>query len=146
MLYIDEPQKYETVLRSGLLSCPAYFEFCRNDVSLALNKIEEVKPDLIITALEFQEGSVLEFIEKIKSNLSRIPSIYISEPHLLDIQKKLAESTGGTYEIVLRSNEPTELIQKVDQLVRVSREYRKTHDWVCDLRPSKICTFLLPTD
>ena len=120
ILYIDQPEKYESLVRSGLLSYPVNFEFCPNDLKAALNKIETSKPDLVISSLEFQSGSVLEFVEKVKNSLARTPAIYISEPHLLDIQKQIIKA-GGAFDLIQRSSALDELIRKMDHAVRVTR-------------------------
>ena len=125
VLYIDQPEKYENLVRAGLLSYPVNFEFCPNDLNAALERLKISKPDLIISSLEFERGSVLEFVRKIRTELKSVPSIYISEPHLIEVQKQILK-TGGAFDLVQRSDELDELIRKMDHAVRVSREFKKT--------------------
>lgn len=93
-------------------------------MGLALAKIEEVRPDLIISSLEITEGSALEFVKKIKAHAAQIPSIFLSEPHLVDIETKLMQTEGGL-EVVSRSQGPIELIKKIEHVVTLTRDYRR---------------------
>ena len=125
ILFIDRPEKYEELVASGLLSFPVHFEFCPNNLASAVSSIEQTKPDLIIASLEFQDTTILEFIEKVKANLGRIPLIYISEPHLSDVQKQILK-TGAAFDFAQRSNQPDDLICKMDHAVRVTREFKRS--------------------
>ncbi len=125
ILYIDQPERYVAMVASGLLNFPVHFEFCSNDINEALARMKSGTHDLIISALDLQGGSVLDFIGKIKEKLAQIPAIYISEPHLLDVQKKLLK-TGGVFDILQRAKLPDELFQKMDQAVRVTCAFKRT--------------------
>jgi CheY-like chemotaxis protein len=115
VLVISDFGKSEKMIRGGLLSYPVQFEFCPGDYEKAIEKITHRQPDILVVSLEFQIGSVLEFIEKTRKNWAHVPSIFLSEPHLLEIQKA-AMHLGATEIVPYPVSEAGELIHKIHDL------------------------------
>jgi DNA-binding NtrC family response regulator len=121
VLVIDDLRKSETLIKQGLLSYPVHFEFCQADCDKAILKLSKNHHDLVIVSLEFEIGSILKFAEKMHQEWTNLPSIFMTEPHLLDIQKSLLKVAA--FEIIERPvNGPADLIHRMDQ---VARSYRK---------------------
>ena len=123
VLVIDELSKSEALIRNGLLSYPANFEFCSSEFPEVMGSLSKSKPDLLVVSLEFQKGSVLDFAEKTRKEWANIPSIYVTEPHLLDMQKAVIRM--GAFDIIPRPTlDTSELIRKIDRAVRVTRKLK----------------------
>ena len=120
VLVIDDLRKSENLIRQGLLSYSAQFEFCQADYEKALSRVKDTRPDIIIVSLEFEKGSVLKFAEKMKE-WAHLPSILITEPHLLDIQQTVLKLAA--FEIIERPvNGPADLMSRMDQMTRIYRK------------------------
>jgi len=115
VLFIDDQTKFENLIRSGLFSFPAQYEFCPSRVSTALERLQKETPDLIVATLDFSEGSILELVQKTKGFLEHIPSIYLSEPHLADIEAEMA--LHGRFNVLERNPDPLALIRKMSQVI-----------------------------
>jgi DNA-binding NtrC family response regulator len=123
VLFIDDQTKFENLIRNGLLGLNAQYEFCPSRVSAALERLEAETPDLIVSTLDFKEGNVLEFVGKNRDFLSQVPSIYLSEPHTLDLEAELAKL--GNFNVMERKRDPLELIRKMAQVIAESIEKPK---------------------
>ena len=115
VLFIDDQTKFENLIRGGLLSFPAQYEFCPSRVSTALERLQKETPDLIVATLDFSEGSILELVQKTKGFLETVPSIYLSEPHLADIEAEMA--LHGCFHVMERNPDPLALIRKMSQVI-----------------------------
>jgi DNA-binding NtrC family response regulator len=118
VLFIDDQSKFENLIRNGLLGLNAQYEFCPSRVSTALERLEAETPDLIVSTLEYKEGTVLDFVGKHKEFLSQVPSIYLTEPHTVDLEAELAKL--GHFNLMERKRDPLELIRKMAQLIAES--------------------------
>ena len=115
VLFIDDQTKFENLIRNGLLNFPAQYEFCPSRVLTALDRLQNQTPDLIVSTLEFREGSVLDLIKSTRGYLNQVPAIYLSEPHLADLEAEVAAM--GNFEITERSADPLELIQRMARVI-----------------------------
>ncbi len=115
VLFIDDQSKFENLIRNGLLGLNAQYEFCPSRVSTALERLEAETPDLIVSTLEYKEGTVLDFVGKHKEFLSQVPSIYLTEPHTVDLEAELAKL--GEFNVMERKRDPLDLIRKMAQLI-----------------------------
>ncbi len=118
VLFIDDQSKFENLIRNGLLGLNAQYEFCPSRVSTALERLEAETPDLIVSTLEYKEGTVLDFVGKHREFLSQVPSIYLTEPHTVDLEAELAKL--GEFNVMERKRDPLELIRKMAQLIAES--------------------------
>jgi len=118
VLFIDDQSKFENLIRNGLLGLNAQYEFCPSRVSTALERLEAETPDLIVSTLEYKEGTVLDFVGKHKEFLSQVPSIYLAEPHTVDLEAELAKL--GDFNVMERKRDPLDLIRKMAQLIAES--------------------------
>jgi DNA-binding NtrC family response regulator len=118
VLFIDDQTKFENLIRNGLLGLNAQYEFCPSRVSTALERLEAETPDLIVSTLEYKEGTVLDFVGKHREFLSQVPSIYLTEPHTVDLEAELAKL--GEFNVMERKRDPLELIRKMAQLIAES--------------------------
>jgi DNA-binding NtrC family response regulator len=123
VLFIDDQTKFENLIRNGLLGLNAQYEFCPSRVSSALERLEAETPDLIVSTLDFKEGNVLEFVGKNREFLAQVPSIYLSDPHTVDLEAELAKL--GSFLVVERKRDPLELIRKMAQLIAESMDKPK---------------------
>jgi hypothetical protein len=115
VLFIDDQSQFESLIRKGLFSCPAEYEFCPSRFSKAYERLQGETPDLIVSTLDFKEGSVLELIRKAGGFLEKVPAIYLSEPHLADIEAEM--SLMGRFNILDRKAGPLEIIRKMAQVL-----------------------------
>jgi DNA-binding NtrC family response regulator len=118
VLFIDDQSKFENLIRNGLLGLNAQYEFCPSRVSAAVERLEAETPDLIVSTLEFKEGNVIDFVGKHREFLAQVPSIYLSEPHTVDLEAELAKL--GEFNVMERRRDPLELIRKMAQLIAES--------------------------
>jgi DNA-binding NtrC family response regulator len=123
ILLIDRPDKVESLVRSGILSCSVQIDFCMGRKRDALKRIEQSPPDLIISSLEYDDGNAIELVSEMQSKVGAIPSIFITEPAQLEMQKQLLKM--GAFDVVQRPFEMPDLMQKIDRAVRHSRGYGK---------------------
>jgi DNA-binding NtrC family response regulator len=123
ILVIEHPQKVETLLRSGILSCAVQIEFCMGKKTEALRVIERESPDLVISSLEYVDGNAVELVREMNAKFGSIPSIFITEPGQLDLQKQILKM--GAFDIVQRPFEMPDLMRKIDRAVRHARGYGK---------------------
>jgi DNA-binding response OmpR family regulator len=115
VLIIDDFSKSAQMIRSGLLSYPTQFEFCPSEYEIAVERIHVLKPDLVVVSLEFIQGSVIDFVEKTRKNQPSLPSIFLTEPHLIEIQTAIL-SMGGEFNMIARPTaEPSELLHRMDR-------------------------------
>ncbi len=124
VLFIDDQTRFENLIRGGLLSFPAQYEFCPSRVSTTLERLEKETPDLMVVTLDFAEGSVLELVEKTRGFIETVPAIYLSEPHLADIEAEMA--LRGRFQVMKRSPDPLALIRKMSQMILESESRPKT--------------------
>jgi hypothetical protein len=124
VLFIDDQTRFENLIRAGLLSFPAQYEFCPSRVSTTLERLEKETPDLMVVTLDFSEGSVLELVEKTRGFIETVPAIYLSEPHLADIEAEMA--LRGRFQVMKRSPDPLALIRKMSQLIMEAESRPKT--------------------
>ncbi len=115
VLFIDDQSKFENMIRNGLLNLSAQYEFCPSRESAALAKLEKETPDLIVSTLEYKEGNVLDFVRKHQTFLGQVPSIYLSEPHLVDLESELVKLGG--FHVVERTRDPLDLMRKMAQVI-----------------------------
>ncbi len=115
VLFIDDQSQFENLIRKGLFSCAAEYEFCPSRVSKAYERLQGETPDLIVSTLDFKEGSVLDLFRKTNGYLQKIPALYLSEPHLADVEAEM--SLMGKFNILDRKAGPLEIIRKMAQLV-----------------------------
>ena len=115
VLFIDDQSQFESLIRKGLFSCAAEYEFCPSRVSKAYERLQGETPDLIVSTLDFKEGSVLDLFRKTNGYLQKIPALYLSEPHLADVEAEM--SLIGKFNILDRKAGPLEIIRKMAQLV-----------------------------
>lgn len=92
-------------------------------MSTALERLEAETPDLIVSTLEYKEGNVIDFVGKHRAFLNQVPSIYLSEPHTVDLEAELAKL--GSFNVVERKRDPLELIRKMAQLIAESMDKPK---------------------
>jgi len=123
VLFIDDQTQFENLIRKGLFSLPAEYEFCPSRVSTALERLQGETPDLIVSTLDFKEGSVLDLIRKTHGFLDKVPSLYLSEPHLADIEAEMAMM--GRFTIMDRKTGPLELIRKMAQVIAENINHEK---------------------
>ena len=123
ILVIEHPQKVETLVRSGILSCAVQIEFCTAGKADALKKIMRESPDLVISSLEYSDGNAVELVREINAKVGSIHSIFITEPEQLDLQKQILKM--GAFDIVQHPFEMPDLMRKIDRAVRHSRGYGK---------------------
>jgi hypothetical protein len=124
VLFIDDQTRFENLIRGGLLSFPAQYEFCPSRVSTTLERLEKETPDLMVVTLDFSEGSVLELVEKTRGFIETVPAIYLSEPHLADIEAEMA--LRGRFQVMKRSPDPLALIRKMSQMIMEAESRPKT--------------------
>ena len=125
VLVINDLGKSEKILRS-LLSYPVQFEFCPSDYDQAIAKLSQQKPDLIVVSLDFKKGSVIEFAKKARNTWANLPSLYLTEPHLIELQNTV-QQLGEIEVISYPLADTSELMTKVDYMVRglpTQRQYR----------------------
>jgi DNA-binding NtrC family response regulator len=115
VLFIDDQTKFENLIRNGLLNFPAQYEFCPSRVSTAMERLQSETPDLIVSTLDYREGNVLELIRGTNGYLEKVPSIYLSEPHLADLEAEVASL--GRFTIMERKADPLELVRKMAQVI-----------------------------
>jgi CheY-like chemotaxis protein len=115
ILFIDDQTKFENLIRAGLFQLPAQYEFCPSRVSVALDRLQVETPDLIVSTLDFREGRVTDFIRSTQGQLASIPAIYLSEPHLADIEAEVA--LLGKFQVMERQKDPLELLRKMSQVI-----------------------------
>ncbi|NDG83706.1 MAG: hypothetical protein EBX52_01540 [Proteobacteria bacterium] len=122
ILFIDDQTRFESLIRGGLLNFPAQYEFCPSRVATALERLEQETPDLIVATLDFSEGSILELVQKTEGFIENVPAIYLSEPHLADVEAEMA--LRGRFMVMEREADPLSLIRKMSQLIaeNVNRE------------------------
>lgn len=125
VLFIDQTTQTEAMIRQGLLSYPVHFEFCENRLSEALEKIETTRPDLIVSSLDFKEGSVLDLAKTLHHKPVKTPTIYLVDPTVSEMQQQVIKE-GGVFDWVARGSDFSELLRKMNHAVMVSREFRKT--------------------
>ncbi|MBU6155076.1 MAG: hypothetical protein KGP28_12295 [Bdellovibrionales bacterium] len=123
VLFIDEQSQFESLIRKGLFSCPAEYEFCPSRLSKAYERLQGDTPDLIVSTLDFKEGSILELIRKTGGFLEKVPALYLSEPHLADIEAEM--SLLGQFNILDRKAGPLEIIRKMAQLIAENLDREK---------------------
>jgi DNA-binding NtrC family response regulator len=115
VLFIDDQNKFENLIRNGLLSLSAQCEFCPSRVSTAVERLQVEVPDLIVTTLDFKEGNVIDFVRNHRDFLEQVPSIYLAEPHLGDLEAELAKM--GKFEVMERKRDPLDLMRKAAQMI-----------------------------
>jgi DNA-binding NtrC family response regulator len=123
VLFIDDQSQFENLIRKGLFSCAAEYEFCPSRVSKAYERLQGETPDLIVSTLDFKEGSVLDLFRKTNGYLQKIPALYLSEPHLADVEAEM--SLMGKFNILDRKAGPLEIIRKMAQLVAENLNHEK---------------------
>ena len=123
ILVIDHPQKVESLVRSGILSCSVQVQFCLGKKADAIKIIEQSAPDLIVSSLEYIDGNALELVHEMNSKLGAIPSIFITDPEQIELQKQVLKV--GAFDVVQRPFEMPDLMKKIDRAVRHSRGYGK---------------------
>ena len=136
VLFIDDQPQFENLIRKGLLNFPAEYEFCPSRLSTALERLQGETPDLIVSSLDFKEGSVLELIRKTGGFLEKVPSLYLSEPHLADIEAEMAMM--GRFQILDRKAGPLELIRKMAQVIAENIDREKPARFRPGQKPSAI--------
>ena len=123
VLIIDRLEKSESLIKNGLLTYPANFEFCAADYDLALKSVKRSRPDLLVISLDFEKGSSLEFAKKLREGFLTTPSIFLSEPHLLETQKEMLKL--GAFDLINHpQGEPAELIRRMDRAVKITRKLK----------------------
>jgi DNA-binding NtrC family response regulator len=133
VLVIDHLSNSELLVRGGLLSYPVNFEFCPGDQELALKKIIQSKPDLLLVSVEFEKGNILEFAQKTQELHSTLPAIFMTNPKLTEIQNSIVSL--GAFDFILHpGSEPKELIRRMDRALSVTRKYRNGTDSYRELR------------
>jgi DNA-binding NtrC family response regulator len=115
VLFIDDQTKFEHFIRGGLFSFPAEYEYCPSRISTAKERFKGETPDLIVATMEYLDGSILDLIQSSQGFLERVPAMFISEPHLADVEAELARS--GRFQVVERSIDPLDLIRKMAQVI-----------------------------
>jgi CheY-like chemotaxis protein len=115
VLFIDDQTKFESLIRGGLFSYPAEYEFCPSRISTAVERFKGERPDLIVTTMEFLDGTALDLIRSAPGYLERVPAVFISEPHLADLEAQLAQQ--GRFQVVERAVDPLNLIRKMAQAI-----------------------------
>jgi hypothetical protein len=123
VLFIDDQSQFENLIRKGLLSCPAEYEFCPSRFSKAFERLQGETPDLIVSTLDFKEGSILDLIRKTGGYLEKVPTLYLSEPHLADIEAEM--SLLGRFNILDRKAGPLEIIRKMAQVIAENLNHEK---------------------
>ena len=123
VLFIDDQTKFENLIRGGLLTFPAQYEFCPSRVSTVLERLQGEVPDLIVSTLEFTDGSALDLIRKSNGFLEKVPSIYLSEPHLADVEAEMA--LAGRFNVMERKSGPLDLIRKMAQVIAENIDLEK---------------------
>jgi DNA-binding NtrC family response regulator len=123
ILIIDQLTKSESLVKNGLLSYAANFEFCPADYDLALQSISKNKPDLMVISLDFEKGSSLDFAKELQKRYFSTPSIFLSEAHLFEIQQTVLKL--GAFDLIQHPDgHPAELIRRIDRAVRVTRKLK----------------------
>jgi len=115
VLFIDDQTRFESLIRGGLFNFPAQYEFCPSRVTSAFERLQYDTPDLIVATLDFSEGSILELLEKTGGFLQEMPAIFLSEPHLADIEAEMA--LRGRFTLMERNPDPLDLILKMAQVI-----------------------------
>ncbi len=123
VLFIDDQSQFENLIRKGLFSCPAEYEFCPSRFTKAYERLQGETPDLIVSTLDFKEGSVLDLIRKTGGFLEKVPTLYLSEPHLADIEAEM--SLMGRFNILDRKTGPLEIIRKMAQVISENLDHEK---------------------
>jgi CheY-like chemotaxis protein len=123
VLFIDDQSQFENLIRKGLFSCPAEYEFCPSRFTKAYERLQGETPDLIVSTLDFKEGSVLDLIRKTEGFLEKIPTLYLSEPHLADIEAEMG--LLGRFNILNRKAGPLEIIRKMAQVISENLNHEK---------------------
>ena len=123
VLFIDDQTQFENLIRKGLFSCPAEYEFCPSRFTKAYERLQGETPDLIVSTLDFKEGSVLDLIRKAGGFLEKVPTLYLSEPHLADIEAEM--SLMGRFNILDRKAGPLEIIRKMAQVIAENLDREK---------------------
>ncbi|NDF14809.1 hypothetical protein EB061_05750 [bacterium] len=115
VLFIDDQTKFESLIRGGLLSYPAEYEFCPSRLNTALERFRGETPDLIVSTLEYLEGNVLDLIRGSHGLLERVPAMFISEPYMADLEAQLA--LEGRFQVVERTMDSQVLIQRMAEAI-----------------------------
>ena len=123
VLFIDDQSQFENLIRKGLFSCPAEYEFCPSRFTKAYERLQGETPDLIVSTLDFKEGSVLDLIRKTEGFLEKVPTLYLSEPHLADIEAEMG--LLGRFNILNRKAGPLEIIRKMAQVISENLNHEK---------------------
>jgi DNA-binding NtrC family response regulator len=123
---IDRPQHIETMMKGGLFYYLAEMTFSINKRE-ALNELSKRPGDIIISGLDFEDGTVVDLVNELKQLTGKIiPGLYLSDP-------KQASSTVtnedlyrlGALDILQRPIDVNLLCGKLDQAVTLVRQYRQ---------------------
>ena len=123
ILFLDQPEKIESLIGSGILTYPGQMEFFTGKKDDAIKHIQRDPPDLLISGLAFSEGNALDLIRELKETVGVIPSIFIGDESERELKNEVLKL--GVFDVLERPFEVTELIKKIDRAVRLSGQYRQ---------------------
>lgn len=124
-ILVVEPDSAVTELILPTLECLGHEALVVTDASSALTQLEDVPPDLILTAYRLPESDGLELVEEISRRFPRIPSVLMTDQGNEDLATE-ALLRGATSYIPKRrlSRDFQRTIQKLLGLSRAARRHR----------------------
>ena len=123
VMVIDQPDQIEKLIRAGVFSCALALDFCENNRTQAVKKIEIFRPDLIISTLGYSDGTAIDFIHDLEQRGRKIPAMFLADPELENVKTEILKK--GNFEVINRSEEVTELLKRVDHSIRLQQHIRQ---------------------
>jgi DNA-binding NtrC family response regulator len=124
VLVVEQPARLEYLLRLGLLNFPVQMTFITNHREKVLHALETEQPDLLISTLQFADGTATDLIHDMEKKIGILPSIFITEPSTLEVQKQVLRL--GAFDLVPQPVQIDDLHRKMDHTLQVTRKLHHT--------------------
>jgi DNA-binding NtrC family response regulator len=125
VLVVDQPAHLENLLRLGLLNFPVQMTFISNRRSSVVTALENEQPDLLISALQYEDGTAADLLHDIESKkLGLLPAIFITEPAHLEVQKQVLRL--GAFDLVQQPLQIEDLHRKMSHVMQVTGTFHHT--------------------
>jgi two-component system NtrC family response regulator len=118
ILVVDDEKNYLVVL-SALLSGEGFDVDTASNAALALAKVEEDEPDLILTDMRMPKISGLELIYKVKELAPDLPVIVMTAYGT--VENAVEAMKGGASDYIMKPFENQELLLTVDRVLKMRR-------------------------
>lgn len=132
ILHIDRSEFFQNVIES--ICQPLNYDYRKAATRKeALEKILERKPDLILSALELDDGSGSDFIREIKEGpLGDIPVVVITASDSLEIRKEIFSL--GIADYILKTLPREQLVRSIQETITPSRSRGGEQEMISNLR------------